>query len=82
MSGIEGRNVDFQKLIKLLTVVKSTVRMDTVRSSGKPVIQSILYTRKYLLANVDVLLLKREFQSWRASHYDGQNKLYQEDSHQ
>ena len=31
-----------QKLIKLLTVVMSTVKMDTVRSSGKPVIQSTL----------------------------------------
>ena len=36
------RNIDLQKLIKLLTVVMSTVRMDTVGLSGKHVIQSIL----------------------------------------
>ena len=40
-----------QKLITLLTVAMSTVRMDTVWSSGKHVIQSILLTWKYL-ANI------------------------------
>ena len=34
-------NVDLQKLIKLLTAAVSTVRIDTVRSFGKPVIQSV-----------------------------------------
>ena len=54
-------DVDLQKLIKLLTMVMSTVRMDTVGLSGKHVIQSILLTWKYLLANADVLQELQEF---------------------
>ena len=41
---VHAPNVDLQKLIKLLTVVMSTVRTDTVGLSGKHVIQSILLT--------------------------------------
>ena len=65
-----------QKLIKLLTVAMSTVRMDTAWSSGKHVIQSILLTWKYLLANADVLLLKQEFQSRRASQWQPGIMMY------
>ena len=93
-SNLWCRNVDIQKLFKFCTAAVLTVRMDTVQSFGKPVIQSIFWTWKdFILANAYVL--KQEFKSWRAKnqnsafgmpmkawHYDGQNKLYQEDSHQ
>ena len=77
------RNVDLQKLIKLLTVVMSTVGMDTVRSSGKPnFIDMEIFSGQRGRLTLKTRSLIMESQSMAAWHYDGQDKPYQEDSHQ
>ena len=56
----EELNIDLQKLIRLLTAAVSTVRMDVVWSSGKPVIM-IHVIQSILILAINGYILKKEF---------------------